>query len=452
MTGWKALPRHARSFLLRRDVLPLLVILLLALALRLTWIHFVNPAPNDGRLDDSAVYHQTAVDIIHGRGFQWVDRYSGPPGGPLASAPTAFWGVGYPLILAGIYSLFGVSIFAAKTLNVLLSVATCLLAYLVGRQVFDRRVGLAAAAVLAFFPSQVYFSTVLMTEVTWTFFAMLFLYLVLRFTIRSISWQAAALLGLLLGAASLIRGEMLLFPLVLIAVWALAHHSLGKALRYGAITFAAVAVALLPWTIRNWVVLGYPVAVSTGSADNLLAGHWSGANGIGSFVPGLALNEKYSYLLNPEREVKIYREEIHQAVSFAVHNPGKELQLIPEKLRYFYREDSRPLLLVQVYRPALDQTAEDRLSNVANVYYYLAIAAAALGAPLWFSLRDPKKLLILALILYYSVLFGFVFIGEERFHSALIPALSILAAASLISIGERVRDWAKRPPAAEASG
>jgi 4-amino-4-deoxy-L-arabinose transferase-like glycosyltransferase len=281
---------------------------------------------------------------------------------------------------------------------------------------------------------------------------MLFLFLVLHFTVRSISWKAVALLGLLLGAASLIRGEMVLFPLVLIAIWALAHRSLKRAVGYGVIALAAVAVALLPWTIRNWVSLGYPVAISTGSADNLLAGHWPGATGIGTFVPGQAVNQKYPYLANPQREVRVYRDEIHQALSFALHNPAKELQLIPKKLRYFYREDSRALLLVQVYKPALDPTAEGRLSNIANLYYYLAVAVAALGAPLWFSLRDPRKLLILSLILYYSVLFGFVFIGEERFHSALIPALSILAAASLVSIGERLRDRLRRPGGTMASG
>jgi 4-amino-4-deoxy-L-arabinose transferase-like glycosyltransferase len=438
MSGSRYRRWRAPSGPLSRDLAPLLLILLAALALRLTWVHFVNPMPNDGRLDDSAVYYRTALDIMHGHGFRWVSGVTA--GGTLTYAPTAFWTVGYPALLAGLYGL-GFGVVAAKGVNVLLSVATCLLTYLVGREVFDRRVGLVGAAVVALFPSQVFYSTVLMTEVTWTFFVMLFLYLVLRLTIRSISWQAVALLGLLLGAASLIRGEMVLFPLVLIGVWAVAHRSLRRALRYGAITFAAVAVALLPWTVRNWVSLGYPVAISTGSADNLLAGHWVGATGLGSFVPGQALNDKYSYLSNPEREVRVYRDEIRQALSFALHNPGTELQLIPKKLRYFYREDSRALVLVQVYRPPLDQTAVARLRDIANGYYYLVGAVAVLGAVLWFSLRDPRKLLILSLILYYSILFGFVFIGEERFHSAIIPALALLAAASLVGMGERARGW-----------
>ena len=82
-------------------------------------------------------------------------------------------------------------------------------------------------------------------------------------------------------------------------------------------------------------------------------------------------------------------------------------------------------------------------SGVANVYYYVAAALALLGLPLWFSLRDPRKLLIVAFVLYYSFLFGFVFIGEERLHAAVIPVLSLLAAVPLVWAGERVPDCSR---------
>jgi hypothetical protein len=42
-------------------------------------------------------------------------------------------------------------------------------------------------------------------------------------------------------------------------------------------------------------------------------------------------------------------------------------------------------------------------------------------------------------VAYYSFLFGFVFIGEQRFHSALIPLLCVFAAVSLVALAERVR-------------
>jgi 4-amino-4-deoxy-L-arabinose transferase-like glycosyltransferase len=424
---------------IKRDAVWLAAIFLLALVLRVTWAHFVDPSPADGRVDDAAVYHRMALSIKNGDGFQWEDGFSGPPGGPFNMAPTAYWSVGYPAALAGVYAVTDSSVPAAKLFNALLGAATCMVIYFVGREVFDRRVGLTAAGILALFPSQVFLPTLLMTETPWTFLSALLLALTLILTLRKKpSWLPVAMLGLAFGVASLVRGEMLAFPLVLVAVWAIAYRSGWPAVRYGAVVVIAMLVALSPWTVRNWRELGYPVLVSTGSADNLLAGHWSGADGLGSFVPGIQVNDKYRDMAAPEREVAVYKEEVRRALSFIAHNPAKEIELVPKKLRHFYLRDSRPLDLIALHPSALNAQQEDFFSNVANLYYYGAVALALLGIPLWFSLREPKRLLVVAFVLYYSFLFGFVFIGEERLHAAMIPILSLLAAVSLVWAWERV--------------
>ncbi len=359
--------------------------------------------------------------------------------------------MGYPAVLAGVYLVTNTSVLSAKLLNALLGAATCVLVYLAGREAFGRRAGLIGAGILAFFPSQVFLPTLLMTETPWTFLTMLLLALTLLLTLRTRKVAEArrsrleirallpvALLGLVFGAASLVRGEMLAFPLLLVAIWALAYGSIRRAAVYGVVTVVAMLLALSPWTIRNWKVLGYPILVSSGSADNLLAGHWPGADGLGSFVPGMVINNEHKDLPSPEREVVIYKEEIHQALSFIVHNPRTELELIPKKLKHFYLRDSRPLDLIRLHPYALSEHNKDVFSGLANVYYYVAAGLALMGLPLWFSLRDPRKLLIGGFLLYYSFLFGFVFIGEERLHAAVIPVLSLLAAVPLAWAGEKI--------------
>ncbi|MGD0765816.1 MAG: hypothetical protein ABR978_05870, partial [Dehalococcoidia bacterium] len=205
-------------------------------------------------------------------------------------------------------------------------------------------------------------------------------------------------------------------------------------------------------TVRNWITLGYPVAISTGSADNLLAGHWDGANGVGSFTPGLEVSAGYADLPNPEREIAVYKAETRRAVSFMLHNPRRELDLIGQKLFHFYREDSGALVWIQTNPASLSATAATHLRDAANSYYLAAGIAGLLGLPLWFSLRDPRKLLLSLVLLYYSVLFGFVFIGEQRFHSALIPIFAILAAVSFVWLGtEFRRRLSPEPAVAKAS-
>ena len=121
---------------------------------RLAWIAYAHPNPNDGRFDDTLFYDHAAQSLAAGKGFLGF-----------FDAQTAGWPPGYPLLLAGIYKAFGHGFLLPRLLNVFAGVATCLLVYLVGARVFDRRAGIVGAFLLAVFPSQIYRTTLLMTEV-----------------------------------------------------------------------------------------------------------------------------------------------------------------------------------------------------------------------------------------------------------------------------------------------
>ena len=409
----------------------LAAVLGVAFVLRLAWIALANPQPDTFRAGDPFLYNAFAQALAGGWGFV-----------SLHGIATAQWPPGYPAMLAVIFKLFGHKIILAKLLNVLLGTATCLLAYLIGKKVWNRNVGLVAAGVLAIFPGQVFLPTLIMSEVPATFLVALFVCLVAFFAIESLSWWRAAAIGVFIGAMSFVRGETIFLALPLVVVWALAGRSWLRGFRYGAIALAATGVVIMPWVIRNWVTMDYPILMSTGSAENLIAGHWPGADGKGSFAPILDVDYKYQDVPFPKAETLIYKEETRRAISFALHNPRTELTLIPQKLWEFYRSDSKVLLWIQkgtLDNPAFTASEQSRWEGLANVYYWIALAVALVGAPLWFSLRDPRKLLLAMVVLYYSFLFGFVFIGEQRFHSALIPLLSVFAAMSLVAIWERVR-------------
>jgi 4-amino-4-deoxy-L-arabinose transferase-like glycosyltransferase len=417
--------RSPLRLLLSRETALLCLALGLAFALRLGWMLAVDPQPSEFRVGDPYFYDLLGRSLAAGKGYlnMW-------------GAPTAQWPPGYPLVLAAIFKLFGHSIALAKLLNVALGTATCLLAYLIGRRVFNGAVGLTAAFALAVFPSQVFWPTLLLSETLATFLVALIAYIVLS-TLRSRSWKKAVVLGALVGFTSLVRGETVLLAVPLVIVWAIAHRSLRTGLRYGGLTLLATGVVILPWVVRNWVVMDYPILISTGSAENLIGGHWPGADGLGSFVPIIEVTDMYKGLPTDQAETLSYKEETRRALDFALHNPGKELPLVEKKLRAFYGTDDRPVLWTQkgtLNDPAFSDSTAHRLEALANLYYRIVFVIAAVGLPLWFSLRNPRKLLLVLLLLYYSFFFGFVFVGEPRLHSALIPFFSILAAASLIGV------------------
>ena len=270
--------RRARAAAVRptRGKLALAALFLLALALRLAWTAYVDPSPRDGRFDDSSWYDGSAQSIADGKGYVFYD-----------GAPTAAWPVGYPAFLAGIYRVTGDSV-PAEGCQRFPGGPDGAGGVRPGSAGLWPRAGWAAALVLTFFPNQVFFSTLVMSEILSAFLLLLVLLAVLYLTLdrERAHWWGAAVVGLLIGLAALVRGEFLLFFLVPLLPWRLVLGTWRRALGYAGVALAAVALVLTPWTVRNAVRLGYPVVVSTGAVANLLAGHWAGADGAGTFAAG----------------------------------------------------------------------------------------------------------------------------------------------------------------------
>jgi 4-amino-4-deoxy-L-arabinose transferase-like glycosyltransferase len=424
-----------------RGGLALAALFLLALAVRLAWISWVDVSPRDGRFDDTLWYDRSAQYIASGRGYLFFD-----------DAPTAAWPVGYPAFLAAIYRVTDDSLLAAKVANAFLGALTVLGVFALGALVFGPRAGWAGALVLTFFPNQVIFAGLVMSEVLCAFLLLLVLLAVVYLTLNSqrLRWWGPAVVGALIGLTAMVRGEFLLFFLVPLLPWRMMLGSWRKALGYTAVAFLAMALVLTPWTVRNWVRLGYPVVVSTGAVANLLAGHWDGANGAGTFIPGNAIQEQYMRLPDPEREIVVYKAHIRKAFAWAVRHPWQEVTLVPRKLYHLYRADSSGIQWSQT-RPVMGGELVDFFTASSNGYYYIVGGWLLLSLPAWWALRDPKRLLLILTLFYFSFMFGVVFIGDLRYHFALVPAAVVLASPALAAVWEHVRHR-EEAPLEEAAG
>jgi len=99
-----------------------------------------------GRTPDS--FDQLAINWVEGRGF----TYSG------GTEPTTWRGPGYPLLLAVIHTIFGNLAPAAVVVQSFILSLLCLVVYLLAKQVFDARIGIAAALMAAFHPLLIWYS------------------------------------------------------------------------------------------------------------------------------------------------------------------------------------------------------------------------------------------------------------------------------------------------------
>ena len=420
--------------LFRRQQTWLVLIVLLALVLRLAWSFYADVDPRYVWRFDMTLYDHEAVQLAAGNGY--LDQSGGP---------SAHWPPGYPMTLAPLYYLFDNNTLSAPMLNVVLGGATVLLLYLLGSRLFNRRVGLTAALLLALFPNQVFFSSLTLTETLFTTILVLILVLVVYLMLGQRAprlWQVG-LIGALIGYAALVRGEGLLLIAFILPALLLRWRSWRRVLTYAAVLLVGMAVIIAPWTVRNVVRMKSLILISTSGAETLWIGHHAGAGGR---ITGFDVGFRYEPLTNPEREVKINEVALDEALTFMKHHPGEDLKLIPSKLFFLYKDDGSSMHWVQLEEFTIPPQAGAFFGGLASVYYWVALLVAAVGARAWFSLREPGKALLVGAVVYWTLIFGVVFFGDNRFHFPIIPILSLWAAASLVMMGDRLRKrWRPAP-------
>lgn len=126
--------------------------------------------------------------------------------------------LGYSAVLAGLFRIFGESVFVGQMFNITLAVATCLICWHITRMLTGRIAALIALVIIAFWPSMILYNNFLAAEYLFSFLLFLCVWLmvilVTRFTPDSPEqWKGVllhALLGILLACTSAIRPMALL--------------------------------------------------------------------------------------------------------------------------------------------------------------------------------------------------------------------------------------------------
>jgi 4-amino-4-deoxy-L-arabinose transferase-like glycosyltransferase len=274
----------------RKTWLVVLGLLLLALVFRIAIAHFLpNDDPDDGR-----VYAQLARNVLEQHVYSLDTE---PP-----YQPTLIRLPGYPLFLAGIYSLFGhTNNSAVRIVQALLDTGTCVLVALLAfywepDERRKRATAIAAFVLAALCPFTTIYVATILTETATSFLAIA-MCLAATLAFRAASWRRSitwwCVTGLLAGIAVLFRPDSGLFAAAIgitlviagtspfwSAVASAARHRFGSAsetsqpapepkrrrrfalpahskeyllptIVTGAVFSIAFALVLVPWTIRN---------------------------------------------------------------------------------------------------------------------------------------------------------------------------------------------------------
>ncbi|HET7417276.1 MAG TPA: glycosyltransferase family 39 protein [Solirubrobacterales bacterium] len=255
----------------RRTLIALALIAGLGLVVRAYVV--VNPVENPA--DDSHAYYAISKALYEEQSF----------GGP-EFRDSSDWSPGAPfLYAAAFYATGGPREGTARIVEALLGVATILvvfaLGWRLGGRAYGRWVGLFAAFGVAIYPPFIHTTGELMSEppAMLTLPAAVLAFLWASERDRTWSWLVP---GLLLGLTAMFRPEYLFVGaafVVLAAVreWRRREWRLG--LGAAAVLLVALLLPIIPWTIRNVVVLDRVVPISTGGGKALYVGTYLPADG-----------------------------------------------------------------------------------------------------------------------------------------------------------------------------
>jgi hypothetical protein len=432
--GRRALP--ALPPLDRRTRWLLLAVVAVGAVLRIAW---ALRAESPVELRDPVLYLILGDNLAHGNG------YSYGPG--IDQGTTAYYPPGYPLLLGAVTWLVrlvlpgAVDIFpVAIALNVVLSVATIPLVFVLGRRLVGRRVGLAAAAVWALWPNLVFHAGIVLTETLFLFLFVLMLIVALGDpgAARSPGRARVVTVGVLLGLCILVRPVSIVTAPVFLVLW------WGNGLRAAAWRLAlvgAVAVAVLvPWSVRSTLAMDAPVALSLNLGDNLCIGHNPSARGgYGSLQPH-CFND--TGLRRPESETRRQSENIRRALRYVRDHPGTTLARTPNKVWITVDRDDDGLDVAEDFgsRPIMSDAARSALTAAANGWYLLVVAGAAVGAVLLVRRPDPaRRGLFLVAVGLAQLVPPLLTFGDPRFKMPVYPTLAVCAAVAAVAGWDRLR-------------
>lgn len=286
------------------------VVVALGLLLRLAAILAFPVYPLVDNTADTEMYDAGSRSLAAGDGYLWHGQ------------PTAFFPVGWPLLLSLAYRAAGAAPRTGQFLNLLLSAGLLAAGWGLTRRLYGRRPALLVAAILALAPCQVVYPAFLMSEVAFTGFFLASLWTLAGGTRRALPVVAG---GLLMGAATLIRGLALVYPAVVLVQARFAERrSWRGSVAATALFTAALLVPLAPWAVRNHHVFGRWVLVANDGGMNFLMGNHEGATGA-RHVPAGGLPETGD-------EVADDREGYRRGFDFIRRRPAEFISLLPRKL------------------------------------------------------------------------------------------------------------------------
>ncbi len=389
----------------------LLIVLAVALALRVGAAVVIQNHLDDqpGRRflieGDASGYWTLGEQLADGKPFELYD-----PPRRIMRTP------GFPWVLSLGMRMFGDDMVSMRLLLAVVGTAACGLVFWLGKILADPVTGVIAAGIAAVSPAFVGFTPLILSETLFAATMLMSLIAVAKLvsephTGKRYVW--AALAGVLAGIATLVRPSWLLVaPGCAFLYWAVAQRN-RQGFILAAVMCGGLAVALAPWTLRNYHLTGRFIPTTLWVGPSLYDGLNPQATG-DSDMTFIEQDRIYQRMSEYDAD-RYYRRA---AWDFAAAHPGRALQLAGIKLARYWSP-----------WPNAAQFRNWWLMVPLTLFFIVVLAAAIRG--IWRS-RDRFWLCLLTAgpIVYFACIHA-LFVGSIRYRLPAEYPLMVLAAIGL---------------------
>lgn len=411
----------------------LILLIVIALVPRLVWIYFVQTQP----FSDFLHLHNYGINASQGDFTGFVNFYAVFP-----------FKMGYGMVLAGLYSLFGTGLMVAKLFNVALSIILVLLLYAGGKMLYSEKAGRIAALLLAVWPAQIMYTSVIASEhlfmVIFTASVLLILRFIKKYTYKNYefyngNWILIGI-GVLVAFAQLVRPmAMLLLPVFAVFVLIYKRYRANTIASVGLSVKSIALVIICYFGVINLVNI--PVQKVTGiditqseAGFNLMIGtniKYNGAWNENDF----GIIEKNNYDFD-----KVHKEAKQIAIQRLKGDPKQLIKLAINKYKILWGNENYGYYWSTV--AAEDSKAETMIKSHPRVFYglsqafYILIILMAICA-CFYTLSEKRYDALIILMIFGGILISYTLLEvQSRYHMPVMPLL-ILFGTSFFSETKR---------------
>jgi 4-amino-4-deoxy-L-arabinose transferase-like glycosyltransferase len=374
---------------------------------------------------DASSYHQIAQNLVERRIFT---SSLDPPYAP--ELPGTFRPPLTPFYLAAIYSVLGVNVLWGRIGLAVISALACGLTYMLGEKLFGRTTGIIAGVISCGYPFFLLLVHLPLTE-GWSMFLTLALITLLysyqpcmkdrpgsSHIITELAWRGG--IGFIFGLSLLNKAaNIVVFPCIVFWEMFLIPEPLKKRVVKLFIIVFITGIVILPWTIRNYRIIGTVIPVNSN-------GGWTFYLGNNPYTEKnlAALEQGISYGWIPPEEVfvpftdlsfadtKEYEKRaIRLGIEFIRENPGKFANFAFRKLKIFWSP----------YPHIFDKMT-----------WFPIVLLSIIGG--WYSLSWWKKHLLVYVLICSSMSIPVLFTSMPRFRAPIMPFLIIYGAFGIVKM------------------